>query len=241
LILPNIGKKTAEKLSLLGIQTIGEMRQLGEIGLAKICSNSIGLTKNKISHIRALSLLSLGNIPTNAVMDHRKSDNPYLSLYGDDWKIHIEKCTSLKSHVCVTTLIQHIVDASMECMRGTKYEDSWVFMHDALIQMTCKSTIQWMKKIGIYHRWILPELDLNIGTIYAGRPVGNSPEFMPWDSSLNKDVDDAFHRHRQLTIRLAPDSPYKFCFSTPNRLDSAYVRLMDPSHGVNGGSLNMQY
>ncbi|ETV67636.1 hypothetical protein H257_16227 [Aphanomyces astaci] len=44
--------------------------------------------------------------------------------------------------------IEHIVAASAECMRGTPHEGTWVFMHDALSQMTCKSTVQWMKDTG---------------------------------------------------------------------------------------------
>ncbi|ETV77439.1 hypothetical protein H257_08856 [Aphanomyces astaci] len=63
----------------------------------------------------------------------------------------------------------------------------------------------------------------------------NQAKFMPWDASLNKDVDDCFQRHRVMTQQLDKDDPRKFCSSTPNRLDSAYLRIMDPTLGPHQG------
>ena len=51
--------------------------------------------------------------------------------------------------------------------------------------MITTSTIQWMKEVDIYKRWLLPKNNLNGGTTYSGRPVGNPPEFMPLDNALN--------------------------------------------------------
>ena len=121
-------------------------------------------------------------------------------------------------------------------MENSMHSGDWLFQHDALTQMTCHETIDWMKSKDFYKRWMLPELGVNDGTTYAGRPVGNSPEFMAWDCSLNKDVDDAFFRHRQMTSNFDDDDPRKFCASTPNRLDSAYMRLVDPANGTEYGS-----
>ena len=36
---------------------------------------------------------------------------------------------------------------------------------------------------------------LQDGTPYAGRPVGNSPEFMPLDNSLNRDILHSLRFH----------------------------------------------
>ena len=43
-----------------------------------------------------------------------------------------------------------------------------------------------MKEKNYYHSWLLPMNGLQDRTPYAGRPVGNSPEFMPLDNSLNR-------------------------------------------------------
>jgi hypothetical protein len=82
-----------------------------------------------------------------------------------------------------------------------------------------------MKTKGYYQRWLLPKLDLNVGTRYEGLPVGNSPEMMPMDASLNKDVDDGVHRHIVFTNHLPADDPRKFSMSTPKRGLHAYLRV----------------
>ena len=45
-----------------------------------------------------------------------------------------------------------------------------------------------MKEKNYYHRWLLPMNGLQDGTPYSGRPVGNSPEFMPLDNILNREI-----------------------------------------------------
>ena len=73
-------------------------------------------------------------------------------------------------------------------MKGSVHEDNFYIVHDALVLMTAKETINGMKQKGYLHRWFLPLNGLQDGTPYAGRPVGNSPEFMPLDNSLNRDI-----------------------------------------------------
>ena len=73
-------------------------------------------------------------------------------------------------------------------MKGSFHEDDFFIVHDALVLMTAKETIEWMKEKNYYHRWLLPMNRLQDGTPYAGRPVGNSPEFMPLYNSLNMDI-----------------------------------------------------
>ena len=45
-----------------------------------------------------------------------------------------------------------------------------------------------MKENNYFHSWLLPMNGLQDGTPSAGRPVGNSPEFMPLYNSLNRDI-----------------------------------------------------
>ena len=67
-------------------------------------------------------------------------------------------------------------------------------------------------------------------TAFAGRPTGDSPEMMPLDCSLNKDVDDAVKRHVWWTKTIAdPDHPVKFDRSSLKKHTAAYLRLLDPS------------
>ena len=72
--------------------------------------------------------------------------------------------------------------------KGSVNEDDLYIVHDALVLMTAKETINRMKQKGYLHHWLLPLNGLKDGNPYAGRPVGNSPEFIPWDNSLNRDI-----------------------------------------------------
>jgi hypothetical protein len=61
---------------------------------------------------------------------------------------------------------------------------------------------EWMITNGYWKRWIKPELGLNslievvcengetkVSRNYTNRPVGDQPELLPHDSSLNHDMD----------------------------------------------------
>ena len=64
-------------------------------------------------------------------------------------------------------------------MKESVHKDDFFIIHDALVLMTVKETIEWIKENNCFHRWLLPMNGLQDGTPYDGRPVGNSPEFIP--------------------------------------------------------------
>ena len=80
-------------------------------------------------------------------------------------------------------------------MKGSVHEDDFFIVHDALVLMTAKETIKWMKDKNCFHRWLLPMNGLQGGTPYAGRPVGNIPKFMPLYNSLNRDILHSLRFH----------------------------------------------
>ena len=61
--------------------------------------------------------------------------------------------------------------------------------------MSAKETIEWMKEKNYFHSWLLPMNGLQDGTPYSGRPVGNSPKFMPLDNSINRDILNSLRFH----------------------------------------------
>ena len=108
-----------------------------------------------------------------------------------------------------------------------------MFYHDALSLMTAKRTKEWMRQKGYYEKWLLPTESLYENTNspdllkrYRDNPIGNSPEFMPWDSHLNQDLHASHDHHVTLTRHLKDDDPRKFCGSTPKRMSSSYNRLL---------------
>ena len=72
-------------------------------------------------------------------------------------------------------------------------------MEDDLVLMTTKETIKWMKQNGYLPRWLLPLNGLQDGTPFVGRPVGNSPKFMPLDNSLNHNTFHSLRMHSILS------------------------------------------
>ena len=80
-------------------------------------------------------------------------------------------------------------------MKGSDHEDNFFIVHDTLVLMTAKETIKWMKEKNCFHLWLLPMNGLQDGTPYDERPVGNSPEFMPLDNSLNRDILHSLRVH----------------------------------------------
>ena len=86
--------------------------------------------------------------------------------------------------MCITNMVDHIFQSTADYFKGTKYKDTWLVYHDALSLMTWKECIEWMKEKRHYDHWLLPVEGLNTEKElqrFAGRPIGNSPEMMPWN------------------------------------------------------------
>ena len=62
----------------------------------------------------------------------------------------------MSKFVCITDLIRFMMDESEKLMKGSVHEDYFYIVHDALVLMTSKETINWMKEKGYLHRWLLP-------------------------------------------------------------------------------------
>ena len=70
---------------------------------------------------------------------------------------------------------------------------------------------------------------------YFGRPVGNSPEIMPWDCSLNRDLHSCVEFYSSICRWLPKDHPLypvRFGKATTKVMLSSYKRVYDPETGV---------
>ena len=230
-----IGIRTVEKLKEHGIETVGALKTLGDDMIQAIAQHAD--RKLRISDIKLKTFRSEaekcipGAVPEK--IDYRKAENPYLAKYGEDaWELKVNRSTQMSQYACITDLIEHIVAESAKLFEGTKHEDDWVFYHDALSLMTANERIKWMKEKDIYKRWILPVNGLHTDNLpylkqYLFQPVGNSPENMPWDTSLNQDLHKCVERHISLTYELSVDDKRKFDMSTPVRGAMAYKRILE--------------
>ena len=61
--------------------------------------------------------------------------------------------------------------------------------------------------------------------------LGNSPEFMPWDCSLNNDLKLSCDIHVILTNNIPDTDPEKISMSTPKRGAQCWMRLLHPDIG----------
>ena len=107
----------------------------------------------------------------------------------------LKSSTAMSKFVCITDLIRFMMDEAEKLTKGSVHEDNFYIVHDTLVLMTAKETINQMKEKGYLHRWLLPLNGLQDGTPYAGRPVGNIPEFMPLNNSLNRDILQSLRFH----------------------------------------------
>ena len=129
---------------------------------------------------------------------------------------------------------------SARVMTGTKHESDWYFYHDALNLMTAKETRRWMEGREINgsncaKKWLVPINGCNGGTKYENRMVGNSPEFMPMDMSLNWDVKSSHNFHCAITSDLDEEDERKFSMKTPKMIARGIKRLFEyhlPAEGV---------
>ena len=168
--------------------------------------------------------------PTTTITDHRQAENPYKSKYGqDDWLDHMKQTSQFSSYADIRDMVRHIVAVTKAA--GKKY-----FYHDALSLMTCKKTMEWMEEEGILEMWIRPQAGLFEDDEelkrFWGRVVGNSPELMPLDKRLNKDIHESVNQHYVLTNDLPKEDPRRFGLETPRQVARSYARIWDPDTGV---------
>jgi hypothetical protein len=125
-------------------------------------------------------------------------------------------------------------DQTALAMHGTIHQDDWLVYHDALSLMTAKQTMEWMENTTTPNikkyidRWILPVLGCNDDILrFGGRPMGDFPESMPLDNTLNNDLKASNNTHLIDRVSLDEDDPRKFSLSTPKRCSEAIRRIWD--------------
>ena len=84
-------------------------------------------------------------------------------------------------------------------MKGSMHEDNFFIIHDFLVLMTAKETINWMRKNSYLHRWFLPLNGLQRWTPYTGCSYGNIPEFVSLDKCLNHEILYSLRVHNVLS------------------------------------------
>ena len=166
----------------INIHTIANLqRYVRSYGMPKLTICGLG-------QVYEHGLVALPEKPMPSIKDHRKSKNPYFYIYGERWVEKLKLSSSMSKFCCITYLIQFMMKEEEKLMKGSVHEDDLFIIHDALVLMTAKKTIKWIKENSHFHRWLLPMNGLQDWTPCDGRLVGNIPMFMPLDNILNRDI-----------------------------------------------------
>ena len=65
---------------------------------------------------------------------------------------------------CITDLIRFMIKVAENLMKDSVHEDDFFIVLVALVLMTAKETIKWIKEKNCFHRWLLPMNGLQDGT-----------------------------------------------------------------------------
>ena len=136
-------------------------------------------------------------------------------------------------------MIRFMVKEGEKLTKGSVHEDDLFIFHDDLVLMKAKETIEWMKEKNCFHHWLLPTNGFQYRIPYDGRPVGNSPEFMPLDNILNRDILQSFRYHCVLRRFLLygegtdeEERNMRFSFSTPKETTRGLKRIWESKMGT---------
>lgn len=124
-----IGPTKAKALSEKGINTVGDL----------LASSAVNIS----AAVRSSILKATPGAYQDKTIDHRNNPNqpnPYLSLYGDNWKEKCDATAFMKKCECITQVWKDVMSATIEGFRGTTHENDFFIYHDALSLLCAKST-----------------------------------------------------------------------------------------------------
>ena len=137
--LKGIRKQGEVKMHEINAHTIADFqRYVQSYGLPKL--SICGLAK-----IYESALVALPGKKEPSVKDHRKARNPYYSRYVDRWVEKLKSSSSMSKFCCITDLIRFMMKEAENLMKVSVHEDDFFIVHDDLVLMTAKETIEWMK------------------------------------------------------------------------------------------------
>ena len=87
--------------------------------------------------------------PKSVFHDHTKEDNPFESLYKNDWEKEIMKYGELKGKVSIRTITKWMVDTASGWFPNDKEKpanERFMIWHDALSMFVSGPHREWMKK-----------------------------------------------------------------------------------------------
>ena len=60
----------------------------------------------------------------------------------------LKSSKEMSKFCCITDIIRYMMNEAEKLMKGSVHEDDFYIVHDALVLMTTKETVNWMKQKG---------------------------------------------------------------------------------------------
>ena len=123
-----------------GIRTISDLKSMANDQLPK-AQGIKSMYKNALEH-------ALSGSSSAEKVDHRKSENPCQSRYGDKWEEQLKSCPALSLFRPITDLVTFMAKESHRLMQRTDHE--LIFWHNSLSLLASKECMRYMKRTDCY-------------------------------------------------------------------------------------------
>ena len=107
-----------------------------------------------------------------------RCDDPTSTWHGHSWEDHLP--ADVKKYVCITELIDNVIEQGTEMFRGSTREKDWVIYHDRLSQWWEVEAQAYIKSKGFADRqWrAAGSTNAKLSAYYKDSLMGDSPELM---------------------------------------------------------------
>jgi hypothetical protein len=138
----------------------------------------------------------------------------YKGRYPETWKEELDLV--VKKTLCpITDIMDHVVRESTAAYAGTNHAADFMIFHDGLSAWWEVEAQAHMATLGFKDRQI-KNITANLGTRYAGKIVGDSPEMCrALDSHGFADLKAAIYKYASLTSVCPLGDPRRFNLGTP--------------------------
>jgi hypothetical protein len=152
----------------------------------------------------------------------------YEFRYGASWKTKLEEAVG-KKFVCVTVIMDYVIDSLTEMYAGTDHADDFVIFHDALSQWWEAGAQKHMEKRGFKDRQVRCLGDVNRDNrYYKEKLVGDSPELMRGlDAFGFADLAACLRYNVAMTSSYAVDDARRFKTGTPSEMWDSVTRAWE--------------
>ena len=120
--LPGCGDTRAKQLASFAIRNVGDIKGLSDDDIVMLHRELKGISVEKWHNWRNIARTSLPGSYIDVRIDHTRSENPYVSRAAADptfapegWeKVCVKDLRSSRNVVCITELVEHIIQASQK-------------------------------------------------------------------------------------------------------------------------------